>query len=63
MTLSMITEGLLALLKQNHYTPSTIHFYEREWSKIGRFLTTEYGDEEFDMERGLPCPYPYYDLC
>ena len=62
MTLSMITEGLLALLKQNHYNPSTIHFYEREWSKIGRFLTTEYGDEEFDMERGLAYLEQQYNL-
>lgn len=53
MTLSMITEGLLALLKQNHYNISTIRFYEREWSKIRRFLIGNYGNEEFDMERGL----------
>ena len=62
MTLSMITEGLLELLKQNHYNPSTVHFYEREWSKIGRFLTTEYGNEEFDMERGLAYLEKQYNL-
>ena len=62
MTLSEITEGLLALLEQNHYNTSTIHFYEREWSKIGRFLTAEYGDEEFDMERGLAYLEKQYNL-
>lgn len=62
MTLSVITEGLRALLEQNHYNPTTIHFYEREWSKIGRFLTTEYGDEEFDMERGLAYLEKQYNL-
>lgn len=62
MTLSMITEGLLVLLKQNHYNNTTIHFYEREWSKIGHFLTDEYGDEEFDMERGLAYLEKQYNL-
>ena len=53
MTLTMITEGLLKLLEANHYNPSTIKFYQREWNKIGRFLYDEYSDEEFEMERGL----------
>lgn len=53
MNLEMITEGLKALLLENHYTPATIHFYEREWRKIKSFLEKEYGDTEFDMERGL----------
>lgn len=49
----MITEGLKYLLLENHYNPKTIHFYEREWEKIKSFLVKEYGDTEFDMERGL----------
>lgn len=53
MTLTTITEGLLSLLEKNNYNPQTIKFYKREWSKIGRFLSKEYGDEEFDMERGM----------
>ena len=53
MTLTIITEGLLKLLEANHYNPSTIRFYQREWNKISDFLYSEYSDEEFEMERGL----------
>lgn len=53
MKLEMITEGLNALLLENNYNPATIRFYEREWNKIQSFLMDEYGDTEFDMERGL----------
>jgi len=53
MKLKMITEGLRALLLENNYNPATIRFYEREWNKIQSFLMVEYGDTEFDMERGL----------
>lgn len=53
MKLKMITEGLEALLLENNYNPATIHFYKREWNKIQSFLMDEYGDSEFDMERGL----------
>ena len=53
MTLTIITEGLLKLLKANHYNPATIRFYQREWKKISSFLYAEYSDEEFEMERGL----------
>lgn len=53
MTLQMITDGLQKLLESNNYNPMTIKFYQREWSKIDRFLNAEYGDNEFDMERGL----------
>lgn len=53
MNLEMITEGLKQLLQENNYTPVTIRFYEREWSKIQSFLTEEYGDTDYDMERGL----------
>ena len=53
MNLEMITEGLKQLLQENNYTPATIRFYEREWSKIQSFLTEEYGNTEYDMERGL----------
>ena len=53
MTLTAITEGLTKLLESNNYNPSTVKFYKREWSKIQRFLVSEYGDEEFEMERGL----------
>lgn len=40
-------------LQENNYTPATIRFYEREWSKIQSFLTEEYGNTDYDMERGL----------
>lgn len=53
MNLEMITEGLKQLLQENNYTPATIRFYEREWSKIQSFLTEEYGNADYDMERGL----------
>lgn len=51
--LEMITEGLKQLLQENNYTPATIRFYEREWGKIQSFLTEEYGNTDYDMERGL----------
>lgn len=53
MNLEMITDGLKQLLQENNYTPATIRFYEREWSKIQSFLTEEYGNTDYDMERGL----------
>ena len=53
MNLEMITEGLKQLLQENNYTPATIRFYEREWNKIQCFLTEEYGNTGYDMERGL----------
>lgn len=53
MKLETITEGLRQLLLENHYNPATIHFYEREWDKIHSFLIVEYGDSEYNMERGL----------
>lgn len=53
MKIEMITEGLRELLNENNYNPSTIQFYEREWDKIQHFLAREYGDTEYDMERGL----------
>lgn len=53
MNLEMITEGLKELLQQNNYNPVTIRFYEREWNKIQCFLTTEYGNTKYEMERGL----------
>ena len=53
MTLTAITEGLTKLLESNNYNSATVKFYKREWSKIQRFLVSEYGDEKFEMERGL----------
>lgn len=53
MKLEMITEGLKDLLLENNYNPATIHFYEREWNKVSSFILEEYGDTEFDMERGI----------
>ncbi len=53
MNLEMITDGLKQLLQENNYTPATIRFYEREWNKIQYFLTEEYGNTDYDMERGL----------
>lgn len=53
MKLKVITKGLKELLLKNHYSPATIHFYEREWSRIHSFLIKEYGNAEYEMERGL----------
>ena len=53
MTIEMITESLRKLLLENNYKASTIKFYEREWNKIQNFLMEEYGDTEYQMERGL----------
>lgn len=53
MTIEMITEGLRKLLLENNYNASTTKFYEREWKKIQNFLMEEYGDTEYQMERGL----------
>lgn len=53
MTIEMIAEGLRNLLLENNYNPSTIKFYEREWDKIRCFLMEEYGDSEYQIERGL----------
>ena len=53
MTLDEITEGLKQLLLDNHYSPATIKFYEREWNKIRQFIINEFGDTNYDMERGL----------
>lgn len=53
MNLEMVTEGLKQLLQENNYSSATIRFYEGEWNKIQCFLTEEYGNTEYDMERGL----------
>lgn len=53
MTMKEITDGLKKLLSDNNYNSKTIQFYEREWSKLQTFLLAEYGDDTFDMERGL----------
>ena len=53
MNFEMITEGLKQLLQENNYSSATIRFYESEWNKIQCFLTEEYGNTEYDMERGL----------
>ena len=62
MKLEKITEGLKQLLLENNYNPVTIHFYEREWKKIQSYLTTEYGDTEYEMERGLKYLEKQYNL-
>lgn len=53
MNLEVITERLKQLLQENNYSPVTIRFYEREWSKIQTFLEETYGSTEYNMERGL----------
>lgn len=53
MTIENIIEGLHQLLLCNNYSDVTIKIYLREWNKIKNFLYTEYGDSEFNMERGL----------
>lgn len=53
MKLELITEGLRQLLEENNYNRQTILFYAREWKKINRFLVDEYGETEYDIERGL----------
>lgn len=62
MKLEMITDGLKELLLENHYNLTTIHFYEREWKKIQTFLMNEYGDTEYEMERGLKYLEKQYNL-
>ena len=62
MKLEVITDGLKELLLENHYNPATIHFYEREWKKIRTFLMDEYGDTEYQMERGLKYLEKQYHL-
>lgn len=62
MKLEMITEGLKELLLENHYNSTTIHFYEREWKKIQIFLMNEYGNTEYEMERGLKYLEKQYNL-
>lgn len=62
MKLEMITEGLKELLLENNYNSTTIHFYEREWKKIQTFLMNEYGDTEYEMERGLKYLEKQYNL-
>ena len=53
MSFDEITAGLKELLVRNSYNPNTIKFYEREWRKIRDFILEEYGDDVFDIERGL----------
>ena len=53
MILAEITGVLHRLLEENHYNPATIDFYDREWRKLDGFLVHEYGDHEFDMDRGM----------
>ena len=53
MKLELITDGLKSLLIENNYSPITIRFYEREWERLREFLLNEYGETEFEMERGL----------
>ena len=53
MKLKVITKGLKELLLKNHYSSATIQFYEREWLRVHSFLIEEYGDTEYEMERGL----------
>ena len=53
MNLEVITERLKQLLQENNYSPATIRFYEREWSKIQTFLQETHGSTEYNMERGL----------
>ena len=40
-------------MQENNYSSATIRFYEGEWNKIQCFLTEEYGNTEYAMERGL----------
>lgn len=62
MTFEEITSGLRKLLSDNNYNPTTIKFYEREWSKIHSYLIETYGDSMFEMERGLAYLENKYNL-
>ena len=62
MQLEVITKNLKELLLKNHYNQVTIHFYEREWDKIQTFLMNEYGDTEYEMERGLKYLEKQYNI-
>lgn len=53
MKLEMITEGLTKLLVENNYSIVTIIYYEREWERLRKYLFLEFGDTEYDIQRGL----------
>lgn len=53
MKLELICNGLTELLVANNYSPSTINFYKREWEKLNAFLLSEYGDDDFSIDKGL----------
>ena len=52
MTVTELRAGLRSLLDEYGYSKETTAKYEREWDRLRDFLVAEYGDEEFDMERG-----------
>jgi len=62
MNLELITDGLKKLLVENNYNTETINFYEREWTKIQKYLAKEYGNTEYEMERGLAYLESHYNF-
>ena len=50
MRLELICSGLIELLVDNNYSPTTINFYKREWKKLNDFLLLEYGDDVFSID-------------
>ena len=53
MRLELICSGLTELLVDNNYSQTTINFYKREWKKLNDFLLSEYGDDDFSIDKGL----------
>ena len=53
MTVQAIVSGVTKLMEENHYSGATIKTYTQMWDRLSNFLLEQYGDTEFDMERGL----------
>lgn len=53
MKLSELTAGLEKVFTSQHMAKRTLAEYRRRWKRLGEFLTSTYGDDEFDYERGM----------
>lgn len=53
MKLTELTAGLEKVFTSQHMAKRTLAEYRRGWKRLGEFLTSAYGDYEFDYERGM----------
>ncbi|MCD8339088.1 MAG: tyrosine-type recombinase/integrase [Burkholderiales bacterium] len=53
MTLTKITEGLERIFGQRHMASSTLGTYRTQWKRLREYLDDKYGNEDFDMARGM----------